>query len=502
MRRLFRARMLARRAVLAVAVAATLTVAPLGGTLASSAVPAAHSVSAAKPGLVGASITLANKVSFDGDSRAYSIAADKSGKTYVAWIASDLKTSAGRQVHLCTLLLHATSCKGGIQTINLTDASTSAGLRLLVTPGGAVTIVWYHTSASGGEIAEATSQSGGPLSAEHDVASAPTNGFLLDAELAHDGSVWTVAAPSSGSTLAVRAGVTNPPTTVKTPYYVGYAQLAFAGSTPILAITKNAAVSQAAAFSYRRGGSWTSFKNVAGTGTAGQNVGLVDTPSGVRLITDIGDAGYTPVVAKWDGHGFSHRRPTGDTCVLGAHDAATDSSGRLVDVSSECSKISVSNFGAGTHAAILRFAPQGFPAGGEPQIATVPRGYAWVAWSTQANPSAPTQGDKLKVALVLLPGVHRQVSHRGRHGTVTVTGPASCLPADSISVGVKGHPKHRWRVASHRLTLGHKKLHSSLNGASLTPGKVYSLKGTVVFKAGSSHETVSATLRFRACPTP
>jgi hypothetical protein len=496
-----RARSLASRTVLALAVATAMAATSLAGAGASSAGPGVHSARSAKPGLAGHPILLANKVSFDGDGRAYSIAADNSGRTYIAWLADPANTPGGRQLHFCTLLLHATSCSGGIQTVALTDPSTSAGLRLLVTPSGAVTIVWYHTDAGGGEIAEATSQSGGALSAAHDVASAPINGFLLDAELAPDGSIWTVAEPSSGSTLQVRAGVANPPTTVPTPYNVGYAQLAFAGSTPILAITKNAAVTQAAAYSYQRAGSWTSFKNVAGTGTAGQNVGLVHTSSGVRLVTDIGDAGYTPVTAKWNGHGFTHRTPTGDSCVLGAHDAATDASGRLVDVSSECNKISVSNFGSGTHPAIIRFSPRGLEAGGQPQIATVPRGYAWVAWSTELG-SSGTQGDNLKVVLVRLPGVHRKVSHRGRHGTVTVTGPASCLPADSISVSVKAHPSHGWRVASRKLQLGHKKVHSSLNGASLTPGKAYSLKGSAVFSNGSSHQTVTATVKFRACPNP
>jgi hypothetical protein len=496
---LFRVRPLAPRAILALGVATAMATTSFAA--ASPAIPGTHSVSAAKPGLAGTPILLANKVSFDGDYRAYSMAADKSGRTYIAWLADPANNPGGRQLHFCTLVLHATSCSGGIQTVALTDPSTSAGLRLLVTPGGAVSIIWYHTDAGGGEIAEATSTAGGALSAEHDVASAPINGFLLDAELAPNGSIWTVAEPSSGSTLQVRAGLSNPPTTVHTPYNVGYAQLAFAGSTPILAITKNAAVTQAAAFSYRRGSSWTSFKNVPGTGTAGQNVALVHTTSGVRLVTDIGDAGYTPVTARWNGHGFSHRTPTGDSCVLGSHDAATDSSGRLVDVSSECDKIAVSNFGSGTHPAILRFSPHGLSAGGQPQIATVPRGYAWVAWSTELGTSG-TQGDNLKVVLVRLPGVHHRVTHRGRHGSVTVVGPATCLPADAISVSVKGHPKRGWKVTSDKLVLGHNKLHSPLNGAALTAGKNYTLKGTVVFSSGSSHETVSATVKFRSCPNP
>jgi hypothetical protein len=501
-RSLFRVRTLAPSAVLAVALVATMTAASSGAARPSSVVPVPHSVSAAKPGLVGPTITLASQVSFDGELRAYSLASDKSGTTYVAWISSSVTGSAGRQVHLCTLPLHATGCKGGIQTVDLTDASTSAGLRLLVTPGGAVTIVWYHTSGSGGEIAEATSQAGGPLSAEKDVASAPANGFLLDAELAPDGSIWTVATPDSGSPLEIRAGFTSSPTTLKPPYSVGYAQLAFAGSTPILAITKSSAISQAAAYASRPGGSWTSFKNVAGTGTDGTDVGLVKTPSGVRLVTDIGNAGYTPVVAKWNGHGFAHRTPTGDTCELGAHDAVSDSSGRLADVSSECNKISVSNLADTTHAAIVRFSPGGATAGGQPQIATVPRGFAWVAWSTQYNPASSANGDKLKISQVLLPGLQRHVSHRGAHGSVTLTGPASCLPADTVGVGVKGHAAHGWKVVSHKVTLGHKKLGSSLNGASLSAGKVYSLKGSVVFASGGSHETVSAKLKFRSCPQP
>jgi len=132
----------------------------------------------------------------------------------------------------------------------------------------------------------------------------------------------------------------------------------------------------------------------------------------------------------------------------------------------------------------------------------VPRGYAWVAWSTQYSSASSAEGDRLRVEQVLLPGQQRRVTHRGRHGSVTVTGPVSCLPADTIGVGVKGHGKHGWRVASHKLVLGHKKLSSSLNGASLTAGKLYSLKGSVVFAKGGSHETVSATVKFRACPNP
>lgn len=488
-----------RRAL--VGLAAASTVLAFAAPALSSA-PAAAASGSAKPGISGAAITVAKQVSFDGDNRAYDLATDRAGTTYLGWISAAANSSTPREIHLCTLPLHATGCKGGVQTTDSTDASTAAGIRVLATPGGAVTILWYHTSFSGGEISEATSQSGGPLSAQKDVAPAPTNGYLLDAEFGPGGSIWTVASPGSGSPLQVTEGIPAKATTVKTPYGVGFARLAFAGSTPIIAITKDAAITQPAAFAYRPGHSWTAFKNVPKTWTVGTDIGLTRTSSGVRLTT--GDADYSPVVAKWNGHGFTPRTLTGDhnSCAPNSHATVTDASGRLADVTDECGKITVSNLVNTTRAAIFRFAAGGTPAGGAPQIATLPRGYAWVAWSVQYNPASSAQGDKLEIVPVLLSDLHHKVTHHGSHGSTTVTGPASCLPAIAISVGVAGHAKHGWHVAKRTLKLGHKTLHGSLNGASLTPGKKYTLKGTVSFSDGGSHETVTASLKFKACPKP
>jgi hypothetical protein len=71
-----------------------------------------------------------------------------------------------------------------------------------------------------------------------------------------------------------------------------------------------------------------------------------------------------------------------------------------------------------------------------------------------------------------------------------------------MKVTVKGKGKHGWHAAKGRPTLGHKKLHSTLNGAKLKAGKEYTLKGSVVFANGGSHSKVTAKLKFRACPKP
>jgi hypothetical protein len=123
-----------------------------------------------------------------------------------------------------------------------------------------------------------------------------------------------------------------------------------------------------------------------------------------------------------------------------------------------------------------------------------------VAWSVLSENK--NDDDTLYVAPILLPGAHHSASHRGAHGVVSVNGPASCLPDVSIAVGVAGHPKPGWRVGAKRLSLGGKTVHSSLNGALLTPGKTYTLTGVVSFSHRGSHEAVKASVRFRSCPRP
>jgi hypothetical protein len=492
-------RVAAAGAVTAVAVAAAVTFAAPA-----TSAPGAAGARSAKPGVSGAAITLASQIVLDGDRRDVQLATDRSGRTYVAWISGPATNSSARQVHLCTLPLHARACKGGVQSIDSPDASTASGLRILVTPAGAVTILWYHSHSGGGDVAEATSASGGPLSAASTFVSGPQDSSLLDAELGPGNAIWTVLGPETGTTLLVTPGFGKTTMSVSAPSQVTYARLAFAGTTAILATSAfdgAGGFEKPIQYTSRPGSSWTGFKNVAGTETDGDDMGLTRTSSGVRL-TAPSSSTQSPAVAKWTGHAFSRAVSIGDhnNCVPSSYDTVADASGRLAGVSNECGKLTVDNLPDTRHAAIVRFSG-GNTAAGDAHIATLPRGYAWVAWTVQFSSNA-LQGDKLKIVPLLLPGLDKKVSHKGPHGTVTVTGPTSCQPADAIPVAVEGHAKPGWAVHSRVLKLAGKKVGHSLNGAALKAGKKYALKGTVVFSNGHSRSTVSATLTFKSCPNP
>jgi hypothetical protein len=43
---------------------------------------------------------------------------------------------------------------------------------------------------------------------------------------------------------------------------------------------------------------------------------------------------------------------------------------------------------------------------------------------------------------------------------------------------------------------------ATLDGSTLTPGKAYTLTGTVTFSNGGTHLPVTATLKFTSCPNP
>lgn len=145
---------------------------------------------------------------------------------------------------------------------------------------------------------------------------------------------------------------------------------------------------------------------MAGTWSVEADTGLTATASGVRLVTAVNNSTYHPVVAAWTGHGFGRPALVGDTnsCSPTSHDTATDASGRLVDVSTECSQIAVDNLEKATQAAIVRFPTRGITAGGTPQIATTRSGRAIVAWSVE-NPKTATI--RLHLAAVQLAGVAR-----------------------------------------------------------------------------------------------
>jgi hypothetical protein len=462
----------------------------------------ASAAAAAKPGLHGATITISTNVELTEGS--FDIASDSNGTTYLGWISTpDANPNEDSQVYLCVLPLHASACQGGIATTDPSDNLVDpADLRILTPRGGPVELVWYEDTTPRAQITEAT-VTNDSLGSPEAISSAPTNGELLDAELAPSGDIWLVSAGDSGDNIEIRPGIENSPVTVKTgSFETDYARLAFAGNTPIVALHEGGAVTKPVAYTYLKGGSWTKVANVARTWTSDANLGLTSTKSGVRLIASENNADYHPVVAKWNGHGFGKPTLTGDTSDSSpsSHDFVADASGRAADVSLENSQLAIANLANTSRAAIVRIPVRGTAAGGDPQLATTPRGDAWVAWSVLSNNQH--SDDTLYVAPILLPGAHHSSSHGGAHGVVTVSGPASCLPDVSIAIGVSGHPKTGWRVAAKRLSLAGKTVRASLNGATLTAGKTYTLTGVVTFSSRGSHETVKVSEKFRSCPKP
>lgn len=475
------------------AVVAALALATIGTPTLTAAAQAGGSD---KPGLVGGPVLLQDNAEFSG----FDVAYDASGTAYIGWIGSAETPGATRAVHLCTLPPGAAACSGGVQTLEPIDPATSTGLRVLVTPSGAVTLIWSHDAdvpAYAGRderISETTSQGGSPLTPVVDVADAPTETSLYDAVLAPGGAIWTAMAVGAGTNgFELREGVTSAPVAMATPYAPGTINIAFSGSTPVIAIQQDAQITHPVAADVNLG----AFHDVAKTWTAGANIGLVATKTGVRLIASIDDSSYWPVVAKWTGAGFSARKTIGDdaACAPSTHDLGTDASGRLVDIGNECGKLTVYNLPGTTRAGIVRFSSGGVDAAGPAQIASTPRGHAIAVWAIES----PGVGNRLFFGRVLLPGLTTAVSKSG----VTVTGPASCLPASTIAVSVKGG-KAGWKVASASLSFGGNKLGSkaTIDGAKLTAGKVYTLSGTVEFTKGGVSSVGTASLSFRSCGNP
>ena len=492
--------------LLGAAAAAAVVVLPgiLSLSGAQAAVRAPATVPSVKPGLTGPAITLANNAQFSG----YDMATGPNGTAYIGWIGD---TGSSRFVHLCTLPRGAKACAGGIKTIASAPdgigTSTAAGLRVLVGKSNVVTLVWmYSTVASengpeGDVIATATAQGGGALSAAKVSSAGPSFGDLLDAVLAPDGKIWTVAHAGGGvSSAQVTRGLGSAPQTVKTPFWPGHAIIAFTGSSAVLAIDKYGAISTPVYYARQSGGGWTGFKAIAKTWNLA-GFGMAGTTSGVRVIASENNAGYHPVVSALTGSGFSAPVLTGDTnnCPQSNHDTVADASGRLADVTHECQAVTVANLANTRHAAIFRFsipAAQTF-AGGDPQLTTAPSGHGWVAWSVESK-----TGNKLLVAPLLLPGLDVTATSTGKAGKVTVTGPASCLPPVNIAVGVSAKPASGWTVVGKSLKLGGGTVGSVLKGAGLAPGKSYTLTGTVTFGRGGTRAKEHAAVTFRTCPKP
>jgi len=350
---------------------------------------------AAKAGLTGKPIVLTNNAEFSG----YDAAMDSAGTAYIGWIGN---TGPGRRVSLCVLPKGAKSCKNGVQTIDSLDPEGSYGLQVLVTGPHSVTLVWQHITVAsengpqGDEITIATTNSSGTLGAAHDVATAPSFGLLMDAVVGPHGTIWVVSRPGGANGgLQVRPGFASAPVHLKTPYLVGYALLRFAGSTAVLAIDKDGAISKPVSYASEHNGSWSKFRPVAKTWTADANFGLASVKSGVRLIATVNNANYYPVVSRWTGSGFGKPTQTGDhnNCTPSSHDAVSDASGRLADASMECEDIAIANLPDTVHAKVFRYKVHGTFAGGQPQLTTTKAGTGWVAWSIES-----ADGDKLLVA--------------------------------------------------------------------------------------------------------
>ena len=486
--------------------AATVAVVPgvMSLTGAQAAVRAPASAPSVKAGLTGPAITLANDAQFSG----YDMATGPNGTAYIGWIGN---TGPGRFVHLCALPRGARACAGGIRTIASAPdgigTSTATGLWVFVSKSNLVTLVWmYSTVASengpeGDVIAIATSQGGGPLSAAVPASAGPSFGALLDAALAPGGKIWTVAQAGGGvSSLQVTRGLGSAPQTVKTPFQPGHSLIAFSGTSAVLAIDKAGAISQPVYYARQSGGGWTGFKAVAKTWNLA-GFGMAGTTSGVRVIASENNAGYHPVVSALTRAGFSAPVLTGDTsnCPQSNHDTVADASGRLADVTHECQAVTVANLADTRHAAIFRFSIPASAtfAGGDPQLTTAPSGHGWVAWSVESK-----AGNKLLVAPLLLAGLDVTATSSVKAGRVSVTGPASCLPPVNIAVGVSARAASGWTVLGKSLKLGGGAVGSVLKGAGLTPGKRYTLTGTVTFGRGSARATGHAAVTFRTCQKP
>lgn len=466
------------------------------------AVRATHAGRAARPGRTGPAITLDSGVVLSG----YDAATDAAGTTFIGWIGNHDTATTKRTIYLCTLPRGASRCAGGIASTQSLGADSAFGLTVLTTPGGKVTLVWQHsTTASengpnGDEIATATRQPDGSLSAAADQATAPSFGTMLDAELSPQGDIWVVSAPSSAAGgLQVRPGLSHAAVNLKTAYMVSFARLAFSGGTAVLGIQKGGAITVPASYAVSSGRGWSRFRTVARTWTAGAGIGLVRTTSGIRLVATVNNADYWPVVSRFSGGSFSRPQLTGDrnNCHPATHDLVADASGRSADVSEECEDLAVANLTDTLHAAVFRFGSGGTLADGTPQLTTRPSGHGWVVWSIEGKVA-----DKLLAVPVLLAARMRSASATVSGNRAHVTGPASCLPPETVRLGVRGSAARHWHVVSTALLLGGKAHGRSLNGAALTAGKSYTLSGRVTFADGGTRRTATAKLTFGTCPNP
>jgi hypothetical protein len=482
-----------RRSIVLAAIAATVT-----GLLFTAP---AQAVTGHPAGLVGTPIKLYTQ-SFSG----YDVAANRAGTAYIGWISpTNGSGSTDRAIHLCKLPLGATSCVNGVQTIASLGVSSASGLRVMVDGNDTVHLVWFHDTAEsingpfGAAIAEATAAHGLNLTAAQDIAAAPSFGQMLAAQFGPGGSIWTVSyAGTPSQTLYVWNSATSTTDNVSTPWGVGYAQLAFASGTPVLAIEKYGSISTGPSWASRSsGGVWSSFHALAHTWAVSTNAALATTKHGLRIVTAIDNASYRPVISKWTGTGFTARQLTTDSnsCAPNTHDGSADPSGRLLDVSWECNDVTITNYADALHSAIVRLHVNGTPTVA-PQIASGVRGFATVAYTVEAS----SGGDILRAARIRLPDSTVTVKHSATAGRVSVTGPRSCLPPVNVRVGLGHSAAKGWTFKSGSLRLnGNLVSGTTVDGAKLKAGSSNTLVGRAVFARNGNTSTVKASLGFTTC---
>ena len=472
---------------------------------------------AAEPGLAGAAIVLADGVELAG----HDIGITTSGTTYVGWIAATGSGASDRAVHLCVLPLGARACQGGVQSTSARDGGSAHGLKVLVA-GTTVRLVWMHDTAAssrtpdGSRVAVATVASG-MLGVAYDVPTGvASSGRLLTAAVSAGGRFWAyVAAPTGAAgsdqllTWTMSEARVGPSTVTATssPFggRVGSARFGFHQGLPVLVVSAVDAAATPLKVRFQRKASggglvWSGYANVAASWGGGGAFGAITAAGAVRLVSAASGAGHRPTSSSWQGTSFGPRAQTGEksTCAPGAHDLSTDVSGRIADVYLTCKQVTIANQPTRGAAALARFAVGGTPAGGDPQLVTMPSGLGWVAWSRLAAGSS----HRLTVAPIRLPALTRTAAKASAGGSVRVTGPVSCLPSVSVGVGLKGVPRSGWNVASKQLLLDGKVVGARVAGASLRPGSAHTLTGVIAFRKGAAGHTVRASLGFTACPAP
>jgi len=483
-------------AATALSVSAALFAAPAVPGSAASALGQGAAIASPVPGPQWPELVLvqfAQHARFGG--RGFAAVSDDQGDTFVSW------TNFGKKggVFLCTLRTGSSNCLNGTQVSTSTEPSPAPGTDIHLLAGHrSVRVLWFDDSDGGASVQEATATAGGVPSASHALEPGSRSGDLMDARIGPGGHLWTFTANGDGTQLHLaKDGVVVAGPAV--PWAVGYAQLAFAGGTAMIAVQKAGSLSSPVDYAWDAGGNWTALRPLSGTWSVGYAPGLTQTAAGLRLVTATANASYQPVVSAWMGHGFSEATPIGDTnnCAPNSAQTASDPSGRLTDVTNECGVITVDNMPTSSRAAIFRFPAKGTITS-MPTLATLASGRGWLVYALQDE----SDYDQLVAVPVLLPALTSTAATSAVAGSVRVTGPVSCLPVVTTSVAVVARAAGHWQVLSKVLTLSGKSQGSVLNGARLQPGASYKLVGRVMFGNGQRRLTVKAVLAFKACPAP